>query len=377
MLFLQPSVIFSKHKIITEHLLTEPHRPPKRILVVRTDRLGDVILTLPMFALLRKCYPDAYLAVLLRRYTGEILDGNPYINEVIWYDRDGVLIPFNEMCATLRERRFDTAVVVYPRLRLAWLMFRSGIPVRVGTGYRYYSFLFNRKVYEHRKDARRHELEYNLSLLQKIGCAVPEDFVPEFYIDVPVEADTAIDQLLSEQRVAGKELAILHPGSGGSAREWPMRYFGTLAARLAAEGFAVLVTGTTEEAQKIRAVVDASGGVAVALAGRLSLKHLAALLRRANVFIANSTGPLHLAVAMGTPVVGLYPQHPAMSATRWGPYTGKKAVLVPDRPLDCRVCVESKTECECMASIDVERVLRETLRLIRENSVRGAGVHAN
>lgn len=357
--------------------MTVAHKPLKRILVVRTDRLGDVILTLPMFPLLRKCFPDAHLAVLLRRYTGEILDGNPYINEVIWYDRESELIPFKEMCATLRERRFDAAVVVYPRLRLAWLMFRSGIPVRVGTGYRYYSFLFNRKVYEHRKDARRHELEYNLSLLQQIGCDVPEDFVPEFYVEIPSSADAALNDILGALRLTTQELAIVHPGSGGSAREWPMRHFGVLAARLAAEGLAVIVTGTAEEAQKVRAVVDASGGVAIAMAGRLSLKQFAALIRRAKIFIANSTGPLHLAVAIGTPVVGLYPQHTAMSATRWGPYTGKKAILVPDRPSDCRVCVDNATECECMASIGVDRVLREALRLIRHPDSQGVDLHAN
>jgi lipopolysaccharide heptosyltransferase II len=377
LLFLRPSVIFFEHEIISEHWLTDTSSVPKRILVVRTDRLGDVILTLPMFALLRKCFPDAYVAVLLRRYAGEILDGNPYVDEILWYDRDGALVPFREMCATLRERKFDTAVVVYPRLRLAWLMFRSGIPLRVGTGYRYYSFLFNRKVYEHRKDARRHELEYNLRLLRTIGCNVPEDFVPEFFINVPPAVDAAVDELLLELRVAARELAIVHPGSGGSAREWPPRHFGMLAARLADEGFAVLVTGTKEEEEKINAVVDASGGVAIALAGRLSIKQLAALLRRAKVFVANSTGPLHLAVAMGVPVVGLYPQHTAMSATRWGPYTDRKAVLIPDRPKDCTACVENKTECACMASIEVERVLHESLRLIRQNDPRGANVHAD
>ncbi len=356
--------------------MTRTDRSLKRILIVRTDRLGDVILTLPMFALLRKCFPDAYLAVLLRRYTGEILDGNPYVDEVIWYDRDDELVPFAEMCATLRERRFDAVIVVYPRLRLAWLMFRSRIPIRVGTGYRYYSFLFNRRVYEHRKDARRHELEYNLSLLQQIGCPVPQHFVPEFYIAIPPDADAAIEEALRTLGLTGADLAIVHPGSGGSAREWPVRHFGALAARLTADGFAVIVTGSKEEEEKVRAVAEASGGAAIPMAGAFSIKQLAALIRRAKVFVANSTGPLHLAVAMGTPVVGLYPQHTAMSARRWGPYTDKKAVLVPDRPVECNACVENKTECECMASIDVEMVRQAALKLLDRSTLKGIGVHA-
>lgn len=348
-----------------ENLLAVREQPLKRILVVRTDRLGDVILTLPMFPLLRRCFPDAHLAVLIRRYTAELLEGNPYIDEVLRYDRDGGLVPFREMCATLRAQRFDAAIVVYPRLRLAWLMFRSGIPVRIGTGYRYYSPLFNRKVFEHRKDARRHEVEFNVRLLEEIGCTVPASWKPEFTIVIPDAVRASIEGLFASLGVASKDIVVLHPGSGGSAREWPLRNFGALAHRLADCGFAVLVTGTQAEEQKVRAVVSASGGTAMSVAGKCSLKQLAALLQRAKLFVANSTGPLHLAVAMGTPVVGLYPQHIAMSATRWGPYTDKKTVLVPDRPLDCTVCIENKTECECMASLDVDRVFRETIALMQ------------
>jgi len=369
--------------LTTENLLADRERPLKRILVVRTDRLGDVILTLPMFPLLRRCFPDASIAVLIRRYTAELLEGNPYIDEVLWYDRDDGLVPFREMCAMLRARRFAAAVVVYPRFRLAWLMFRSGIPLRIGTGYRYYSPLFNRKVFEHRKDARRHEVEYNLRLLEEIGCTVPASWKPEFTIVVPDAVRASIDGLLSSLGVASKKIVVLHPGSGGSAREWPLRSFGALARRLADRGFAVLVTGTQDEEQKVRAVVSASGGTALSVAGKCSLKQLAALLQRAKLFVANSTGPLHLAVAMGTPVVGLYPQHTAMSATRWGPYTDKKAVLVPDRPIDCTACIENETECECMASLEVERVFRETINLMervegekRALCDRERGVHA-
>lgn len=356
--------------------MAKQHRSLQRILVVRTDRIGDVILTLPMFPLLRRCFPDAHIGVLLRRYSGEILEGNPYVNELIWYDRDGELVPFGEMCATLRERRFDAAIVVYPRLRLAWLLFRSGIPLRVGTGYRYYSFLFNRRVYEHRKDARRHELEYNLNLLKELQCNIPEDFTPEFFIHVPPEADNAVHALLAAKGIEGRNLAVLHPGSGGSAREWPARLFGELAARLSDEGFAVVVTGTAGELPKVNAVVAASGGSAVSLAGMLSIKELAALVRRARLFVANSTGPLHLAVAVGTPVVGLYPQHTAMNVTRWGPYTERKVVLVPRRPIDCSICVRRRSECECMASIEVEQVVRGALGLVGQAREQGKGVHA-
>lgn len=352
--------------------------------MVRTDRLGDVILTLPMLPALRSCFPDAHIAMLLRRYTGEVLEGNPYVDELIWYDRNSNpaqpshgLIPFNEMCTVLRERKFDAAVVVYPRFRLAWLMFRAGIPLRIGTGYRLYSFLFNRRVYEHRKDAKRHEVEYNLNLLRELNCTLPNDFRPEFVVDVPAHAEEKVRQVLQAAGVADAPFAVIHPGSGGSAREWPTGNFGVLASRLNSElGLRVIVTGTKGEAGKIAEVVQASEGQAIALEESLSIKEFAALIRSAKIFLSNSTGPLHLAVAMGTPVIGLFPQHTAMSARRWGPYTEKKIVFVPDRPLDCNVCIENQTACECMATITVDQVFASAMSLLNRTR-QGGAVHAD
>ncbi|MBM2841553.1 MAG: ADP-heptose:LPS heptosyltransferase, partial [Bacteroidetes bacterium] len=202
-----------------------------RILLVRTDRLGDVILTLPMLPLLRKRFPDARIDMLLTTYTSELVSGNPYVNEILHYDNADGLIPFRSMLQTIRSRDFDIAIVVHPTPRLAWLVFRAGIPLRIGTGYRYYSVLFNRRVFEHRKDAKRHELEYNLNLLKELDC--PIDGEPEFAITIPAEVEAKVEGLLSQLQIdRERELVIIHPGSGGSAREWPAGYFGMLAEKL-------------------------------------------------------------------------------------------------------------------------------------------------
>lgn len=330
-----------------------------------------------MLAALRKCFPDAYIALLLRRYTGELLVGNPHVNELIWYDENDELVPFERMCDTLRQRKFDAAIVVYPRLRLAWLLFRSGIPIRVGTGYRYYSLLFNRRVYEHRKDALKHEVEYNLNLLNAIGCANDRDSAREFFIDIPPQYRVNVHEMLKELRLPQQGFIILHPGSGGSAREWSAENFGRLASRMAkSAGLKVVVTGGRGEQEKVSEVVRWAGGNATPIVGTLSIKEFAVLIESAKVFVSNSTGPLHLAVAMGTPVVGLFPQHTAMSAKRWGPYTTRKRVLVPDKPLDCNSCFKNKQPCECMASVSVDAVEAATLSLLEMDSQRGVSSHA-
>lgn len=311
-----------------------------------------------MLPAIRACFPDAHIAMLLRRYTGEIVEGNPYVNELIWYDDDEQLVPFRRMRRIIKEKTFDAAIVVYPRLRLAWLMFWSGIPVRIGTGFRYYSFLFNRKVFEHRRDAKRHEVEYNLNLLREIGCPVPQNNA-RFEIDIPSSAITNVDKILRALNFdPGKSFVVIHPGSGGSAREWSAEQFGQLAVKLMAErGVHVLVTGGKGEEKRVAEILIATRGLAVPLVNKLTLKELAALLQSASLFISNSTGPLHLAVAVGTPVVGLFPQITALSAKRWGPYSGIRKILIPDKAVDCSECIRANgRQCACMQSITVEEV---------------------
>ena len=344
-------------------------RAIKRILLVRTDRLGDVILTLPMLSHLRQCLPDAYLSMLLRQYTGAIVEGNPYADALLWYDAGSRLIPFWEMRRQLQELRFDAVVIVHPTLRLALLMLLSGISLRIGTGYRYYSFLFNRKVFEHRSDAQRHELEYNLNLLQALGCAPPTpNDDPDFGVVIPGDAEAALRSKLPLEFHGAHPLVVVHPATGGSAREWPLERFGDLARALIDRDHAsVVVTGAHGEEAMAEDLVRMSGGKAVSLAGKLSLKELGALLRQASLFISNSTGPIHLAVALRTPVLGFYPQLTPISPRRWGPYRGLKRVLVPDRPADCGDCPGKRpARCACMESISMADAYRAASELLAE-----------
>jgi len=327
----------------------------RRILVIRTDRLGDVILTLPMLSLIREWYPGAHLAMMLNRYTGGIVRGNPSLNAIIWDDFDGRPAQTEELLRTLRAQHFDTAFVVHPTPRLAWLVARAGIRERIGTGYRLYSFLFNRRIYEHRKDARFHELEYNLHMLRAIRPGfTAEGIAPRFDIRIDPAARSAIHKRLGSIS-ADRALVVLHPGSGGSTRNWPAERFVQLASLIAEQaGYQLAVTGGKGEGELVRMVGNA-GKTDLIFAGSLSLPELAALLVEARVVVGNSTGPLHLAAAVGTRVVGIYPQITAMSPARWGPYTERKRVLTPALPVDCRKC-EGGKPCACMASISVDQV---------------------
>ena len=334
------------------------------ILVVRTDRIGDVVLSLPMIAALRTCFPAARRSMLLRTYTREIADGYEGLDSIVLYDEGRDEKPFFVMLSELKAGGFDAVVVSYPTFRLALLMFLAGIPLRVGTGYRWYSFLFNKKVYEHRRTAEKHELEYNISLLKTLGCSPGEK--PSIHLSLP---GWALDRAREERRELGisenDPVVVLHPGSGGSARDWSPDHFAGLARLLSSSGTCVVVTGTRKEESLVHKVVQESGNTAIPLRRELTLLELAAFLKLADLVVANSTGPLHIGAAVGTAVIGLYPPIPECSPKRWGPWTEKSLVFVADRQR-CPRCKGGPCQGnDCMDQIAVQDVAGGALRLLQ------------
>ncbi|MCX6144154.1 MAG: glycosyltransferase family 9 protein [Ignavibacteriales bacterium] len=337
----------------------------ENVLIVRTDRIGDVVLTLPMVPTLHAKFPGRKISMLLRSSTQELVDGFTGLDSILKYDDGKTPKGFFTVLSELRERRFGMVFVVHPTFRLALLMLLAGIPIRVGTGYRWYSFLFSRRVFEHRRTAGKHEAEYNLSLLQAIGCNIRS--IPSITLSLSQAAKDAAAQEVSRLGIAGGEmLVILHPGSGGSARDWSAQNFGDLARTLNSDGCKVVVTGSALERPLVEEVVRRSNGSAAASAGRLSLKELAAFIGSARLFISNSTGPLHIAAAMGTPVIAFYPPIQECSPLRWGPLTEKRIVFTADNAL-CERCKGGPCQGnDCMNQITVDQVLRAARNMLSE-----------
>ncbi|HEY6952431.1 MAG TPA: glycosyltransferase family 9 protein, partial [Bacteroidota bacterium] len=312
---------------------------------------------------LRESFPSSTISFLARSYTRDIVEGQAGLDNVILYDNNGREKPFGTVLAELRHSNYDAAIVVFPRFRLALLLWLAGIDTRVGTGYRWYSFLFNSRVYEHRKTARKHEFEYNLSLLGNLGCKVGAHVVPT--MSIVAEAVQGAEAERKRLGLApGDIVAILHPGSGGSARDWSPAKFRALAVALDKLGWKVVVTGAKGEESLVGEVVSGTGGIARASVGMLTLKELAAFIKSANLFVSNSTGPLHIAAAVGTPVIGFYPPIVACSPERWGPVTNRKAIFVPDRSR-CSLCKGGPCQGNvCMDQIDVQQVVDAAIKLV-------------
>lgn len=311
--------------------------------------------------------------MLLRAYTIPLAEGYSGLDAIISYDDRGIEKPMAMMLREIKSQQFDAVIISYPTFRLTLLVFLARIPLRIGTGYRWYSTLFNRRVYEHRKTSERHEAEYNLSLLKVLGCEVRA--VPDVQLALqPEDTRRAMEIRKTLNIMPEEEMFVLHPGSGGSARDWSPQSFGMLARLLSEDGRKVVISGGPGEEVLVRKVVEYSGGSATPLLERLNLRELAAFLKTATLFVGNSTGPLHVAAAVGTAVVGLYPPILACSPVRWGPRTSKSRVFVASAN-DCPRCKGSACQGDdCMALITPEQVFEAAKELIGTRKERGVHV---
>ncbi len=300
---------------------------------------------------------------MVRSYTKELVETHSDVAEVMLWDENKSFLGYVKI---LKEKHFDLVILPYPRFNLALITFLSGIRIRVGTGYRWYSFLFNKKIYEHRKDAKRHEVEYNLNLLKTMGIEL--NGVPQFEFTINDEANKKIKDILSSDDIdSTTRFAVLHAGSGGSARDWKIEKFAELGDFLQmVEGLRVVLTGGKNETQLIALLESKMKTKPLNYTGKFSLQELGALFQKASVFVSNSTGPLHIASILGTPVVGFYPPIIQCSPMRWGPYTTKKKIFTGDNQ-KCELCKGGVCQSNiCMDQITVGQVVMGIKELINE-----------
>ena len=321
-----------------------------------------------MIDLVRARWPHAEISFLVREYTKELVEQHPEVSSVLLADHGGRPRSGSNLLAEVQKMKFDVAVHVYPRPQLAWLTCRAGIPVRVGTAFRWYSLLFNRRVRDHRKSGERHEAVLNARLLASLGIVPPEVVRPNLQPAVGhlKVADRVMDDLGLRP---GASFVILHPGSGGSSRNWPPARFAELT-RTLARTTQVVVTGAAHEADLVSRVIEGSGGNALACVGRFSLMEFAAFISKAVLFISNSTGPIHMAAAVGTPVVGFYPPLAAAKVSRWGPLGDHVVTFTPDPSL-CPMCHGRPCRgAVCMEQIGTEAVATKAMELMKQQEVR-------
>ena len=313
--------------------------------------MGDFILTLPAIAALQEAFPKARLTVAV----------SPAVYPLAARLLLGVNVftlsgSFFRFLSVLRKEEFDLAVFFRPRMRTALTAFLAGVPRRLGTGYRGYSFLYNLKHYEHRQAAEKNEADYSLSLLQPLGIEKPLRFDA-----IGIDAKEAGEAVKKFELDFSKKWIAIHPGSGASSPNWPRENYIGMAEKLSGAGFSIVWTGTASELSGIN-------GPGVLLAAKTEIWDLACLYYLCKLVIAPSTGPLHLAALVGTPVVGIYSPIRVNSPRRWGPLGLKAKTLVPPVP-ECSCATGKCRRGNCMELLSVEDVFQAALNLAERPAV--------
>jgi heptosyltransferase III len=287
-----------------------------------------MVLTLPLCRAIKEHFPDKKITMISRKYTEPLLINSPVLDSYYFVDEFE-----NGIKDIFKENNFDAAFFPRPRFDEAWGAFIHRIPLRIGSAYRAYSLLFNHRVHDHRKKGEFHETEYNTRLLESIiGEKVKTELVPPY-----IEHDelSRIKELFIESNISlDKKPIIIHPGSGGSSISWNPDNFGKAAFILSQKlGLTVIITGIESEKELCEKALKCCPN-AISLCGKLNLSELIALISISSVFIANSTGTLHIAASLGIPVIGLYPNTPWLSPRRWGPYSDKAWTISPPNGMD-------------------------------------------
>lgn len=322
----------------------------RKILIVRLDRIGDLVLTTPAIRALRKTFLTAEIHLMVKPYTKDIVVNNPNVNRILL---DGVDRPDND---------YDLAFALQPSFRANYLTFTSGSGWRFGYGGAAGSFFLTGTCKDDRFTRVRHEVDTALEITSLAGCETGDTALE---VSVTDQGRAFADDFFKHHSISDKDLIVaIHPGSRQSYIRWNPEGYAAVADEIvrACGAKIVLVAGRNEEvlAEGVRSRMKEN----VITAGNMALTELISLLQRCSLFIGNSTGPMHIASGLGVPVVAIFgPVNPLDSWQEWGPRGGKSIVI--SKNMDCSHC--HPTDCntfECLNSITPQEVISAARQII-------------
>ncbi len=366
---------------------------PRRILVIRVDLIGDLVMSLTALHALHRSYPNAEIDLLALPSSGAIVSEDPQISHIFSYDpnvwrRPQALLRLQnwregwKLYRRLRARRYDLAVSLYGNVA-AILALLSRATRRVGyLGESYHAFMTDGIAGRHwQPHEHTHEVDYCLKLAQAAGATItPADRIPLLFVGLQARQD--IDDILHTEGItAEKPLVVCHVSSNnGQSKRWPVPYWATLLDRLHQEHAAqIVLTGAPGDLSLIHLVMNRMQHQAFNLAGKTSLTQLAALMQRADLVLSGDSGPMHIAEAVDAPLIAIHgPTDPALS----GPVS--PAVIVLRSDIWCSPCYNAKdaADCrfyttQCMKDITPTRVFERASALLKDrpriSSVRDQG----
>lgn len=295
----------------------------RSILVTRTDRIGDVLLSTPVFETLRAAFPRAKIYALVLPATRSLLEKNPFIDEIIVYDKRGKEKDFFaslRFAWALRAKKIDLAIHLHPTNRVHIMSYVAGIPLRIGYKKKC-GYLLTHAITDEKRFGRRHEADYNLDLLNVLDVKAPRPLLSRVYLDA--EDEKRFDEKVCALELSISEPIIFFPGASCPSKRWPLERFSQLAERLFERGISqIVIVGSAEDASLAQELRELTRGDSrlIDLTGKCDLRELAVLFKRARLVISNDSGPAHLAASVGTAVISIFGRNdPGLGPQRWRP----------------------------------------------------------
>ncbi len=306
-----------------------------RILVVRTDRMGDVVLTTPFVKVLRRAYPAAHICILVTPATADLVNGNPYLDEVLVDDRAGRhkgVLGSLHLAQDIRRGNFNAVFILHTKRRYNLACFLAGVPVRIGYRNDKMGFLLTHPLKDIRHLGEKHESEYCLDVLKGVGINGNAEDSLNMLVPVRKDADIWALDWLNSQGIRAGELITIHPGASDPAKCWPAASFAALIGRLMdLYDLKVVLIGGPQTKAIAGEILRLCPKPVLDLTGRTSVAQSAALLSRCRLLISNDSGPVHLAAGVGTFVISLFLRdQPGINPERWKPLGPKGFFLSTD-----------------------------------------------
>lgn len=321
----------------------------QEIIVSRTDAIGDVVLTLPLCGMLKKYFPNTKLTFLGQSYTEPVLRSCEHIDEFIDVKNLESYKP-----------NADAIIHVFPQKHILQWAYKYRIPIRIATYSRWYAWLYaNKLVRLNRKNSNLHEAQLNLKLLKPFHLPTEyslNELIPFYGLTRIPQLPAFLHPLLSQNKANW----IIHPTSHGSARTWELSKFYELIVHLPSEKYNVFVTGTTKDQEQLTGWIEKLPKHVHNLVGKLSLNDFISLIDKVDGLVAGSTGPLHIAAALGKKAIGIYPSIRPMHPERWKPI-GLNATCI-SIPKNCKECKNTPSQCACLQSIPYTTVLNKIIQ---------------
>ncbi|MEW5895709.1 MAG: glycosyltransferase family 9 protein [Candidatus Omnitrophota bacterium] len=310
----------------------------KKILLIRTDRIGDVILTLPAVHTLREQMPGAKISMLISPLTLDLVSGHPDIDEVLIDDKDGRhkgVRGFLKLVEEIRSKEFAVVINFHTKKRTNLLCFLSGIPHRIGYRNEKFGFLLTEKIPDVRPQGKKHESEYCFDLLKPLGISTGTLTMSLPYQESAEQWAAGFFQQLGV-KTKGLKYVALHLGASCPTKRWPVMNFAALVRNIYdRHPVQFILIGTMDQKPLVVELKRIVPHVPFEdLSGKLSLSKTVSVIKRCDLLISNDSGPVHIAAAAGTPVVSIFTRNqPGINPGRWRPLGPCSVFVAPPQDM--------------------------------------------